>query len=91
MAAKQRAMSPAPAAPMTDDGLLNIPLASHSNMIMGIGLVAILATLLIPLPTFMLDMLLACSISLSIAVLIITLVFAKRRSNCPLSLRCCSS
>jgi flagellar biosynthesis protein FlhA len=37
------------------------------------GLVTILATLLIPLPTPLLDMLLACSISLAVAVLIITL------------------
>ena len=73
MAAKQRATSAAPAAPMTDDGLLNIPLASYSNMILAFGLVAILATLLIPLPTPILDALLACSISLAIAVLIITL------------------
>jgi flagellar biosynthesis protein FlhA len=38
-----------------------------------VGLVTILATLLIPLPTMILDMLLACSISLGVAVLIITL------------------
>jgi flagellar biosynthesis protein FlhA len=51
----------------------NTPLFSQSSTILVIGLVTILATLLIPLPTFMLDILLACSISLSIAVLIITL------------------
>jgi flagellar biosynthesis protein FlhA len=49
------------------------PAFSYSNAILVTGLVTILATLLIPLPTFMLDMLLACSISLSIAVLIVTL------------------
>ena len=53
--------------------LLNTPLAAHSNIIMAVGLVVILATLLIPLPTPLLDMLLACSISLAVAVLIITL------------------
>jgi len=53
--------------------LLNTPLAAHSNIIMAVGLVVILATLLIPLPTILLDMLLACSISLAVAVLIITL------------------
>ena len=37
------------------------------------GLVIILATLVIPLPTFLLDLLLACSISLSISILVITL------------------
>ena len=54
-------------------GTLNTPLASHSNIILALGLVTVLATLLIPLPTFLLDMLLACSISLAVAVLIITL------------------
>ncbi|MFB0525108.1 MAG: flagellar biosynthesis protein FlhA [Phycisphaerae bacterium] len=49
------------------------PLASYSNTILAVGLVAILATLIIPLPTLLMDMLLACSISLAIAVLIITL------------------
>ncbi len=53
--------------------LLNTPLASHSNIIMAVGLVVILATLLVPLPTPLLDMLLACSLSLAVAVLIITL------------------
>ncbi len=48
-------------------------IAVHSNLFFAAGLVAILATLLIPLPTFLLDMGLACSISLSIAVLIIVL------------------
>jgi flagellar biosynthesis protein FlhA len=53
--------------------LLNIPLAPYSNIVLVVGLVAVLATLIIPLPTPVLDMLLACSISLSIAVLIVTL------------------
>jgi len=59
--------------PATDDGLLAPPLASYSNIVLALGLVAILATLIIPLPTALLDMLLACSISMAIAVLIITL------------------
>ncbi len=50
-----------------------LPLGSHSNAILVVGLVIILATLLVPLPTFMLDTLLACSISLALAVLIVTL------------------
>jgi len=54
-------------------GTLNTPLAVHSNIILAAGLVTVLATLLIPLPTPLLDMLLACSISLAVAVLIITL------------------
>ncbi len=52
---------------------LNTPLASYSNIVMVVGLVAVLATLIIPLPTPVLDMFLACSISLSVAVLIVTL------------------
>jgi len=59
--------------PGGDDSLLNVPFASHSNTILALGLVAILATLIIPLPTMLLDLLLACSISLSLAVLIVTL------------------
>jgi flagellar biosynthesis protein FlhA len=59
--------------PAGDDGLLNIPFASHSNTILALGLMAILATLLIPLPTMLLDLLLACSISLALAILIVTL------------------
>ena len=57
----------------SEQDALNIPLASHTNIILAIGLVAILATLIVPLPTPLLDMLLACSISLAVAVLIITL------------------
>ncbi len=53
--------------------VLNTPLVAHSNIILAVGLVVVLATLLIPLPTPLLDMLLACSISLAVAVLIITL------------------
>jgi len=52
---------------------LDTPLASYSNVVLVVGLVAVLATLIIPLPTPVLDMLLACSISLSVAVLIVTL------------------
>jgi len=47
--------------------------SSRSNIILAVGLVIILATLLIRMPTPLLDLLLACSISLSIAILIITL------------------
>ena len=49
------------------------PLSAYSNIILVVGMITILTTLLIPLPTPILDMLLACSISLAIAVLIITL------------------
>jgi len=56
-----------------EDGILNLPFASYTNIILAVGLVAILATLIVPLPTILLDLLLACSISLSIAILIVTL------------------
>jgi len=48
-------------------------LASHSNIIMIGGMVTVLATLLDRLPTPVMDILLACSISLAIAVLVVTL------------------
>ncbi len=53
--------------------LLNTPASSHSNIILAVGMVTILATLLVRMPTPLLDMLLACSISLAVAVLIITM------------------
>ena len=49
------------------------PLVPYSNIALVIGLVTVLATLLVRLPTPLLDILLACSISLAIAVLIVTL------------------
>ncbi|MBE0534916.1 MAG: flagellar biosynthesis protein FlhA [Phycisphaerae bacterium] len=54
------------------DSLTNM-LATRSNFIFAAGLVGVLATLLIPLPTFLLDLGLACSISLAISVLVIVL------------------
>ena len=54
-------------------GSLALKLASKSNIVFAAGLVAILATLLIPLPTFLLDIGLSCSISLAIGILIIVL------------------
>ncbi|MHC4580270.1 MAG: flagellar biosynthesis protein FlhA [Planctomycetota bacterium] len=46
---------------------------AHSNIILVFGMVTVLATLLIRLPTPVLDVLLACSISLAVGVLIVTL------------------
>jgi len=60
-----------PATPSQDT--VDTPFLSHSNIVLAVGLVAVLATLIIPLPTPLLDMFLACSISLAVAVLIITL------------------
>jgi flagellar biosynthesis protein FlhA len=52
---------------------LDTPIMPHINLIMAGGLVTILATLIVPLPTPLLDMLIASSISLAVAILIITL------------------
>ncbi len=51
----------------------NSAASRHSDAVLVFGIATVLATLLIPLPTPILDMLLACSISLSLAVLIVTL------------------
>lgn len=48
-------------------------LFKDGNTALILCLVTVLATLLIPLPTFILDLLLACSISLAVVVLMITL------------------
>ncbi|MFC1781524.1 FHIPEP family type III secretion protein, partial [Planctomycetota bacterium] len=48
-------------------------MGNYSNFILVFGLVVVLGTLIVPLPTSVLDMFLACSISLAIAVLIVTL------------------
>jgi len=48
-------------------------LITHSNTVLAVGLMAVLATLIVPLPTFVLDLFLTCSITLAIAVLVVTL------------------
>jgi flagellar biosynthesis protein FlhA len=48
-------------------------LLSNNDILFAIGLAVVLATLLIPMPVFFMDMLLACNIAISIATLIITL------------------
>jgi flagellar biosynthesis protein FlhA len=53
--------------------VLDTQVMPHSNLILAGGLVTILATLIVPLPTPLLDLLIACSLSLAIAILIITL------------------
>lgn len=63
-------MNKTPSAPLTPEDASS---HSRSNIVLSIGIVAILATLLVRMPTPLLDMLLACSISLSIAILIITM------------------
>ena len=58
------------------DNALEAPTDSRSNIFMAVGMIAILATLLVKMPTPILDMMLAGSISLAICVLIIT-IFSK--------------
>ena len=60
-------------AELKENTWLDSKLAASSNILFVIGLAVVLTTLLIPLPTFVLDVLLACSISLSMTILIITL------------------
>jgi len=67
-AGKPQAGAPGPLKPQDES-----PLIHHSNAILAFGLVAVLATLIIPLPTWILDLFLCSSITLSIAVLVVTL------------------
>jgi len=48
-------------------------LLAHNDVLFAAGLTCVLATLLLPLPTFLMDMLLACSIAVAMATLVITL------------------
>ena len=61
-------------APTTNSsGLLVTKLTANSNIMLAAGLVSILATLLIPLPTILIDLLIIVSVSMSIFILITTL------------------
>ena len=53
-------------------------LLAHNDIIFAVGVAIVLATLLIPLPTFLMDMLLSCSIAVAIATL--TVVLSARES-----------
>jgi len=48
-------------------------LLAHNDALFAFGLAMVLATLLIPLPTFLLDLLLACSIALAVGTMIVVL------------------
>jgi len=48
-------------------------LLAHNDVVFAVGLAVVLATLLIPMPTFLLDLLLSCSIAVAIATLVIVL------------------
>lgn len=67
------AAAPGPAGAERPKNWVEAKLAPRSNIIFAAGLVTVLTTLLIPLPTQLMDMLLAGSISLAMAVLFVTL------------------
>jgi flagellar biosynthesis protein FlhA len=46
---------------------------AHNDIVFAMGLMVVLTTLLIPLPTFMLDVLLSCSIAIALATLLVVL------------------
>ncbi len=48
-------------------------LMAHNDIIFAIGVAVVLATLLIPMPTFMLDILLSCSIAVALSTLVVVL------------------
>ncbi|MGB2821969.1 MAG: flagellar biosynthesis protein FlhA [Phycisphaerae bacterium] len=48
-------------------------LLAHNDIVFAVGLTCVLATLLLPLPTFIMDVLLATSIAVALATLVITL------------------
>jgi len=48
-------------------------LMAHNDVAFAVGLAAVLATLLIPLPTFALDLLLSCSIAVALGTMVIVL------------------
>ena len=54
------------------NGLLGKVLA-HNDILLAVGVAVVLTTLIIPLPTPLLDLLLSCSIGVSLAVLIVVL------------------
>ncbi len=57
---------------ITDSSITGM-LAKHSSISFAVGIAAVLGMLIIPLPTFILDLLLSCSIALAISILVITL------------------
>ncbi len=48
-------------------------LLAHNDIIFAFGLAVVLTALLMPLPTFMMDMLLSCSIAIALATLVVVL------------------
>ncbi len=58
--------------PGMNGGPLNRVLANN-DILFAIGVATVLATLLIPLPTFLLDLMLSCSIAVALATLLVVL------------------
>jgi flagellar biosynthesis protein FlhA len=64
------------AAPSLEAGLSGTGLGkvlAHNDVAFAVGLAVVLVALLLPLPTFVLDLLLSCSVAVSLATLVITL------------------
>ena len=66
-AAKAKALP----APKSKDTLKKI--IRHSDIAMALALVAVIVVMIIPIPTFLIDILLACSITISLAILLTAL------------------
>jgi len=63
-----------PAGRLTDPDEPALPrIFVHNEVVFAIGVAVVLATLLIPLPTFVLDMLLSCSIAVAIGTMMVVL------------------
>jgi len=62
-----------PAAPGGNRAGLLTRITRNSDIMLAIGLATVLATLVLPLPTFLLDMLLSCSIAIALATMLIVL------------------
>ena len=60
-----------------------------TDILLGIGVIAVVVMLIIPLPTFLLDFLLAISIMSGLLILMIVM-FISGPSIFPFSRRCCS-
>jgi len=63
-------------APLDPLGRTKSPLArlfANNDIVMAFGVAMVLATLLLPLPTYLMDLLLSCSIGIALAVLVIVL------------------
>jgi flagellar biosynthesis protein FlhA len=63
--------NPSPALASSHPGLTR--LMAHNDVVFAVGLAGVLATLLIPLPTFMIDLLLSMSLAVSVGTMVVVL------------------